>query len=54
MVVESLTPIQEKYNEIRHSDELVKILKDGAERADAIAQETMKRVKKNFGLGIRL
>lgn len=54
VVVESLAPIQEKYNEIRHSDELVKILKDGAERADAIAQETMKRVKKNFGLGIRI
>ncbi|MBR5228644.1 MAG: tryptophan--tRNA ligase [Firmicutes bacterium] len=54
VVVESLAPIQEKYNEIRHSEELVKILKDGAERADAIAQETMKRVKKNFGLGIRL
>lgn len=54
VVVESLAPIQEKYNEIRHSDELVKILKDGAERADAIAQETMKRVKKNFGLGIKL
>lgn len=54
VVVEYLAPIQEKYNEIRHSDELVKILKDGAERADAIAQETMKRVKKNFGLGIKL
>lgn len=51
VVQSSIAPIQEKYNAIRESKELVDILKDGAERADAIAQETMKRVKKNFGLG---
>ena len=32
--------------------ELIEILNDGAQKADAIAQETMKRVRKNFGLGI--
>ena len=43
---------KERYEEIRHSDELIEILKDGAVRADAIAKQTMKRVKENFGLGI--
>lgn len=52
VVVEALAPIKERYEEIRHSDELIRILKDGAKRADAIAQQTMKRVKENFGLGI--
>ena len=51
-VVEALAPIKKNYEEIRHSEELIKILKDGAVRADAIAQKTMKRVKDNFGLGI--
>ncbi|MGN1350648.1 MAG: tryptophan--tRNA ligase [Anaerovoracaceae bacterium] len=53
VVQAAIAPIQEKYNDIRQSNELQSILKDGAERADAIAQETMKRVKKNFGLGSR-
>lgn len=52
VVVEALAPIKARYKEIRHSDELIEILKDGAQRADAIAQQTMKRVKENFGLGI--
>ena len=52
VVVEALAPIKEKYEQIRHSDELIEILKDGAVRANAIAQKTMKRVKENFGLGI--
>ena len=52
VVVEALAPIKKNYEEIRHSEELIKILNDGAVRADAIAQKTMKRVKDNFGLGI--
>lgn len=52
VVVEALAPIKERYEEIRHSDELIEILKDGSQRADAIARQTMKRVKENFGLGI--
>ncbi|NBI64489.1 tryptophan--tRNA ligase [Clostridiales bacterium] len=52
LTTQSLTPIKERFNEIRESDELIKILKDGAERAGAIAEKTMKRVKDNFGLGI--
>ena len=52
VVVEALAPIKERYEQIRHSDELIEILKDGAVRADAIAKQTMKRVKENFGLEI--
>ena len=52
VTVDALTPIKEKYEEIRNSEELIQILKDGAEKADAIAQKTMKRVRENFGLGI--
>ena len=47
-----LAAIKARYEEIRHSDELIEILKDGAARADAIAQKTMQRVKDNFGLGL--
>ena len=53
ILTDSLAPIKEKYEQIRHSDELPGILAEGAEKANAIAQNTMKRVKKNFGLGIR-
>lgn len=52
LTTQSLAPIKEKFNEIRESEELIKVLKDGAERAGAIAEKTMKRVKDNFGLGI--
>ena len=52
VTVNALAPIKERYEEIRHSQELLDILKEGAVKADAIAQETMKRVKKNFGLGL--
>ena len=52
VVVAALAPIKERYEQIRHSDELIEVLKDGASRADVIAKQTMKRVKENFGLGI--
>ena len=48
---EALLPIRQNFSEIRESDELKAILRDGAERAGAIAEKTMKRVKGNFGLG---
>lgn len=48
---EALLPIRQNFSEIRKSDELKAILRDGAERAGAIAEKTMKRVKDNFGLG---
>ena len=52
VTIEALAPIKARYEEIRHSDELLAILKDGAERANAISVQTMKRVKENFGLGL--
>ena len=48
---EALAPIRQNFNGIRESQELLDILKDGAEKAGAIAEKTMKRVKENFGLG---
>lgn len=51
VVTDTLAPIRARYEEIRHSAELLSILKDGAERANAIAQVTMRRVRRNIGLG---
>ncbi len=48
---EALLPIRANFNEIRESEELLRVLRDGAEKANAIAEKTMKRVKNNFGLG---
>ena len=52
VTIEALAPIQARYAEIRESQELIDILKDGAERANAIAVKTLQRVKDNFGLGL--
>ena len=52
VTIESLSPIKEKFEEIRNSDELIEILKDGAERANAIAVRTLQRVKDVYGLGL--
>ena len=52
VTVEALAPIKARYEEIRHSEDLIEILKDGAARADEIAKRTMARVKENFGLGL--
>ena len=48
---EALQPIKQNFSEIRESDELKAILRNGAEKANTIAEKTMKRVKENFGLG---
>ncbi|MBQ2867486.1 MAG: tryptophan--tRNA ligase [Firmicutes bacterium] len=52
VTIKALTPVQERYKEIRNSQELIDVLKDGADRANAIAEKTMKRVKDRFGLGL--
>ncbi len=54
VTTESIVPIQERYKEIRESSELIQILKDGAEKANAISEKTISRVKEKFGLGIKL
>ena len=52
VVVDALAPIKARYEAIRYSDDLIRTLNEGAEKANAIAEKTMKRVKDNFGLGL--
>ena len=52
VTVSALSPIQERYNAIRNSDGLIDVLREGGERADAIAKKTLKRVQDRFGLGL--
>ena len=52
VTVDALAPIKANFNEIRGSQQLIDIMKDGAERANAIAEPVMKRVKERFGLGL--
>ena len=50
-VIGELTPIQEKYNEIiADKDGLNAILKRNAERAQYLAQKTLRKVYKKVGL----
>lgn len=52
VTVEAIMPIHQRYEEIRKSQELVDILKDGAEKANTISERTLNRVKEKFGLGL--
>ena len=52
VTVDALTPIRERFHEIRGSQELIDAMKNGTERANAIAEPVIKRVKDRFGLGI--
>ncbi|WP_210469601.1 tryptophan--tRNA ligase [Sporosarcina sp. 6E9] len=51
VVVNHLTPIQEKYYDLLESPKLDSILDDGAERANAIASATLKKMENAMGLG---
>ena len=51
VTIEALDPIRERFKETRYSEDIVKTLRDGAERAGEISEKTMKRVKDKFGLG---
>jgi len=48
-VVATLEPIQERYREIRRTGEIHDILRQGAERAGAIADRTLREVKRRMG-----
>lgn len=50
MVVDYIRPIQERFNEIRHSQALDDILNEGAEKASQIARKTMDKVLRKVGL----
>ena len=51
VVVNHLSPIQEKYYDLLDSPELDDILDDGAEKANSLASETLKKMENAMGLG---
>jgi tryptophanyl-tRNA synthetase len=51
VVVNALTPIQEKYYELMESDKLDEILDHGAEKANAVASKMVKKMENAMGLG---
>lgn len=51
VVVNALKPIQEKYYQLMESDELDQILDKGAEKANAVASRTLKKMENAMGLG---
>lgn len=50
-VVSHLEPIQQRYREIRTSGEVQRVLREGAERASAVADKTMHTVRERMGIG---
>jgi tryptophanyl-tRNA synthetase len=51
-VVEYLRPVRERYHELRADDaEIERLLADAAERARAIASETLRDVRRAMGVG---
>jgi tryptophanyl-tRNA synthetase len=51
VVINALTPIQEKYYQLIDSDELDKILDDGAAKANKVASKMLKKMENAMGLG---
>ncbi len=49
VIVSALNPIQAKYNEIIESGEVDRVLKEGANRANEVAQKVLTDVKKKMG-----
>lgn len=49
VIVGKLVPIQERYKEIVDSEELVRVLKDGARKAADAAEQTLARAKRAMG-----
>lgn len=50
-VIQTLKPIQEKYDNLIESDELDKILDEGRQQASEVAGKTLRKAKKAMGLG---
>jgi tryptophanyl-tRNA synthetase len=54
VVVEALRPIRERFNElIANTDELDRILDDGAQRARAVSEPKVQEVKRKVGFVVR-
>lgn len=51
VVVKHLSPIQERYHELIDSEELDRILDEGAEKARRTADKTLKKMENAMGLG---
>lgn len=50
-IIEWITPIQIRYNQIRNSEELLTILNDGALKANNKANKVLKRINNAIGIG---
>jgi tryptophanyl-tRNA synthetase len=51
-VVEYLAPVRERYHELRDDEgELERVFESGAEKAEAIASETLADVREVMGVG---
>lgn len=50
-VIDHLTPIQERYETLLHSEQLDEILDEGARKANAMAMKTLKKMENAMGLG---
>lgn len=51
IVVNHLEPIQKRYYDLYESDELDQILDEGRDKARAVAEKTVRKVKKAMGIG---
>ncbi len=49
-VIEVIEPLQQRYQQIIDSKEYLEVLKEGAERANKLANQTLRRIKKAVGL----
>ncbi len=50
-VIDHLTPLQERYETLLHSEQLDDILDEGARKANAMTQKTLKKMENAMGLG---
>ncbi|WJQ07904.1 tryptophan--tRNA ligase [Geobacillus stearothermophilus] len=53
LVIETLRPIQERYHHWMESEELDRVLDEGAEKANCVASEMVRKMEKAMGLGRR-
>ncbi|MED0657229.1 tryptophan--tRNA ligase [Anoxybacillus ayderensis] len=51
IIIDALTPIQEKYYELMESSKLDDILDEGAEKANRVASKMLKKMENAIGLG---
>lgn len=50
VTVDHLSKIQARYKEIRYSEELLSILNEGQEKANAVAEKTLRQIKDAMGI----